>query len=126
MNQVSLQGRIGNDPELRSTKTGKSVVNFRLATTSHYQDEDEVIHRFTDWHTIVVWGEKAELAAQFLKKGSEVYVEGSLRSRSYETEHKEGRKSINVTRYVTEVVARNVIPLGQMFLRSNGKEAEAV
>lgn len=93
MNNVTLVGNLGADPELRETGSGKSVTSFRIAT-SEYGDK-------TEWHSIVVWGNQAESCAQYLSKGSKVAVNGRLQTRQWED--KDGN-----TRYTTEIVANNV------------------
>jgi len=110
-NRVMLMGNLGADPELRFTQGGQAVLNIRLATTESYLDKDKVRRDRTDWHTVTVWGKRGEGLAKVLKKGSSIFVEGSLRTSSYDD--KDGQK-----RYKTEVIANNVI------LGSRGKGAE--
>jgi single-strand DNA-binding protein len=104
VNKVILIGHLGKDAETRFTPSGTAVTNFTLATSRRWKDQqtgewkDE-----TDWHNIVLW--KAENLANYLTKGKQVYVEGRLRTRSYDD--KDGNK-----RYVTEVVAEEVLLLG--------------
>lgn len=103
VNKVILVGNLGKDPELRSTPQGKSVCTFSLATTERYLDK--VTNEWkdvTEWHNVVIWERLADYAAQRLKKGSKIYLEGSLKHRSYEG--KDG-----VTRYITEVLARELV-----------------
>lgn len=103
VNKVILVGNLGKDPELRSTPQGKSVCSFSVATSERYQDK--VTNEWkdnTEWHNVVAWERLADYVSQRLKKGSKVYVEGALRHRSYEG--KDG-----VTRYVTEVLARELV-----------------
>lgn len=101
-NRVHLLGNLGADPELRQTQSGP-VLNMRIATTESYLDRDKVRRERTEWHTVVVWGKRAEALAKWLAKERMVFVEGSLRTSSYED--KSGQK-----RHKTEVVAQNVIP----------------
>ncbi len=103
VNKVILVGNLGKDPDLRSTPQGKSVCSFSLATSESYLDKATNEWKdITDWHNVVMWDRLADNAAKFLKKGSKVYIEGSLKHRSYEG--KDG-----VTRYVTEVLAREMV-----------------
>ena len=104
VNKVILIGNLGKDPEVRSVESGVSVANFTMATSESYKDktsgEKKVI---TEWHNIVLWRGLAEIAQKYLHKGDMVYIEGKLRTRSWE---KDG-----VTRYTTEVVADNMTML---------------
>jgi single-strand DNA-binding protein len=105
LNRVMLLGNLGSDPELRYTQGGQAVLNMRLATTESYLDRNKVRQERTDWHNIVLWGKRGEALAKFLSKGSRLFVEGGLRTSSYED--KEGHK-----RYKTEVHATNIILAG--------------
>jgi len=105
LNRVMLLGNLGADPELRFTQGGQAVLNLRLATTESYMDRDRQRQERTDWHSIVVWGKRAEALAKILSKGSKLFVEGSLRTRSWEGQ--DGQK-----RYKTEVNAMNIILTG--------------
>lgn len=96
VNKVILIGNLGGDPELKTTQAGKSVVNFGLATSFGFGEK-----AVTEWHRIVLWEKNADSAAQYLKKGSKVYIEGRLQTRSYED--KNGEK-----RYTTEVVGEKM------------------
>ena len=104
VNKVILVGHLGKDPEVRFTNTGSAVANFSMATSEQWNDRDGKKQERTEWHNIVVWGKQAESCGQYLAKGRQVYVEGSIRSRSYE---KDG-----VKRYVTEIVAQRIQFLG--------------
>jgi single-strand DNA-binding protein len=102
LNKVMLIGNLGQDPELRVTPGGQSILKMRLATSETYLDKSNTRQeRRTEWHSITMWGKRGEALAKFLKKGERIYVEGSLRTSSYE---KDGEK-----RYRTEVIASNVI-----------------
>lgn len=104
-NSVRLIGRLGNDPELR--EVGKShLAKFSLATNDTRKDAEGNTVEETEWHNLIVWGKQAETAAKYLKKGSEIAIEGKLTSRSYDD--KEG-----VKRYVTEIVVREFSFLGK-------------
>lgn len=99
-NRVMLLGNLGADPDLRYTQGGQTVLSFRLATTESYLDANKVRQERTEWHSVVMWGKRGEALARHLTKGSRIFVEGSLRTRSYE---KNGE-----TRYVTEVHATDI------------------
>lgn len=109
-NRVMLLGNLGSDPELRFTQGGQAVLNLRLATTESYLDKDKVRRERTDWHNVVVWGKRGEALAKILGKGSSIFIEGSLRTSSYDD--KDGNK-----RYKTDVIANNVVLAGS---RSRG------
>jgi single-strand DNA-binding protein len=105
VNKVILVGNLGKDPEVRYLEGGTAVANFSLATTESYKDKQGNRIEQTEWHNIVVWRGLAEVAEKYLKKGSQVYVEGKLRTRSYDD--KDG-----VKRYSTEIIADNMTMLG--------------
>jgi len=105
LNRVMLLGNLGADPELRMTNGGQAVLKIRLATSETYLDRNKVRQERTEWHSVVVWGKRAEALAKFLTKGSRIFVEGGLRTSSYDD--KEGNK-----KYKTEVVANNIILSG--------------
>jgi single-strand DNA-binding protein len=111
LNKVMLLGNLGADPELRVTAGGQAILKLRLATTETYLDRNNTRQERTEWHSVTLWGKRGEALAKFLTKGERVFVEGSLRTSSYE---KDGEK-----RYRTEVVATNVILGG----RGRGGEA---
>lgn len=106
VNKVILIGNLGRDPEVRHLENGAVVANFPIATTESYKDRKtgERITQ-TEWHNIVIWRGLAEVAEKYLKKGNSVYIEGKLRTRSWDD--KEG-----VKRYTTEVIADNMTMLG--------------
>jgi single-strand DNA-binding protein len=97
VNKVILVGNLGKDPEVRHLEGGASVANFPLATTEIFKDKAGNRQEQTEWHNIVVWRGLADVAEKFLKKGMTIYIEGKLRTRSWDD--KEGNK-----RYTTEVV----------------------
>jgi single-strand DNA-binding protein len=110
VNKVILVGRLGKDPEVRNLDNGVSVANFTMATSESYKDRTTGEKKeVTEWHNIVLWRGLAEVSQKYLHKGDLVYIEGKLRTRSWE---KEG-----VTRYTTEIVADNMTMLGS---RSGG------
>ncbi len=106
INKVILIGNLGKDPELRYTPDGTPVTNFSIATSDSWTDKTSGEKREkTEWHRIVVWRKLAEICAEYLSKGRQVYIEGKLQTRSWE---KDG-----VTRYTTEIVASDVQFLGK-------------
>lgn len=105
VNKVILVGRLGKDPEVRNLDNGATVANFTIATSESYKDRTTGEKKeITEWHNIVLWRGLAEISQKYLHKGDQVYIEGKLRTRSWE---KEG-----VTRYTTEVVADSMTMLG--------------
>jgi len=104
VNKVILIGNLGKDPELRYAPSGAAVASFSLATSEQWKDQEGNPQERTSWHNIVVWSKLAEIAAEYLKKGAKVYLEGRLQYRDYET--KDGNK-----RYVTEIVANELVML---------------
>ena len=105
LNRVMLIGNLGKDPEVRFTGTGRAVARFPLATSEVWNDAEGQRQERTEWHNIVVWGKQAETCGQYLAKGRQVFIEGSVRSRQYDD--KEGNK-----RYITEIIAQRVQFLG--------------
>jgi single-strand DNA-binding protein len=104
VNKVILVGRLGKDPEVRNLENGATVANFTMATSETYKDKTTGEKKeITEWHNIVLWRSLAEIAAKYLHKGDMVYIEGKLRTRSWE---KEG-----VTRYTTEIIGDNMTML---------------
>jgi single-strand DNA-binding protein len=105
VNKVILVGNLGADPELRYTGSGTAVCNFNVATNESYKDRDGNMVEKTEWHRVVAWDRLAEICAEYLKKGRQVYIEGSLQTRQWEDQ--EGQ-----TRYTTEIKAREMQMLG--------------
>ncbi len=104
VNKVILVGRLGKDPEVRHLENGATVANFSMATSETYKDKTTGERKeITEWHNIVLWRGLADVAAKYLHKGDMVYIEGKLRTRSWD---KEG-----VTRYTTEVIGDNMTML---------------
>lgn len=99
VNKVILIGNLGRDPELRYTQGGQAVCTFSIATSESWGKGDDR-QESTEWHRVVVWARRAEVAAEYLKKGSKVYVEGRLQTRKWQD------KSGN-DRYTTEIIARD-------------------
>ncbi len=105
VNKVILVGNLGKDPEIRHLENGRAVVNFPIATSETYKTRDGERVTKTEWHNVVLWTPLAEIAEKYLNKGSQVYVEGKLTTRSWDD--KDGNK-----RYTTEVVGREMTLLG--------------
>ncbi|CAO0821093.1 Single-stranded DNA-binding protein [Desulfarculales bacterium] len=101
INKVILIGNLGADPEMKYTAGGIAICKFRLATTEVFKDRDGNQQERTEWHRVVAWAKLAEICGQYLSKGKQVYVEGSLRTSSWDDQ--DGNK-----RYMTEVNARDV------------------
>ena len=101
MNLVLLHGRLGKDPELRHTTSGKAVTNFSVATEESWDGQDGNRQKKVEWHRIVVWGKTAENCEKYLAKGSPVFIEGRIQSREYQDKDGNDRK-------ITEVVAFKV------------------
>jgi single-strand DNA-binding protein len=106
VNKVILVGNLGRDPEVRYTPQGTAVANFTMATTDRWTDPSGEKKEKTEWHRIVTWGKQAEIVGEYLKKGRQVYVEGSLQTREWTD--RDGNK-----RYTTEVKALRVQMLGR-------------
>lgn len=101
LNKVMLIGRLGQDPELKYTPSGAAVCTISLATNTSYKGQDGNPVENTEWHRVVFWRKQAEIVAQYVKKGSRIYVEGKLATRSWDDQN-------GVKRYTTEVVADQV------------------
>jgi len=108
LNKVILIGRLGIDPEVKHLEEGKAVANFSLATSESYKDKNtgERVET-TDWHNIVLWNKLAEISEKYLKKGSQVYIEGSLKTRKWKD--RDGND-----RWTTEVLGKQIIMLGRV------------
>ncbi|MEC7084077.1 MAG: single-stranded DNA-binding protein [Bacteroidota bacterium] len=107
VNKVILIGNLGKDPDVRHLENGATVANFPIATSENYKDRKtgEKVSQ-TEWHNIVVWRGLADITERYLKKGDKVYIEGKLRTRSWQDQ--DGN-----TKYTTEVVADNLTMLGK-------------
>jgi len=105
LNRVMLIGNLGQDPELKFTQGGQAMLKMRLATTESYMGRDNERKTSTEWHSVTMWGKRAESLSKFLSKGRTIYVEGRIQTRQWED--KDGNK-----RYTTEIVATNVILMG--------------
>ena len=116
VNKVILIGNLGADPEIRYTASGVAVAKLNLATTESYVDRDGNRQEQTEWHRVVAWRKLAEICGQYLSKGRQVYIEGRLRTTSYE---KDGIK-----RYTTEIEAREMLMLGGTGDRGTSRDYE--
>lgn len=116
VNKVILVGRLGQDPDVRYMPNETAVCNFSLATSSSYKDKSGEKVDQTEWHRIVMFGKVAEIAKEYLKKGSQVFIEGRLQTRKWQT--KEGQD-----RYTTEVVAATMQMLGSRDSSSGSGES---
>jgi len=105
INKVILVGHLGKDPEVRHLDGGVTVASFPLATSETYNKDGKRVEQ-TEWHNIVLWRGLAEVASKYLQKGKLVYIEGKLRTRSFEDKER-------VKKYVTEIVAENFTMLGR-------------
>jgi len=105
VNKVILVGNVGADPEVRYIESNTPVCNLRIATSESYKNRNGEKVTNTEWHTVVLWRGLAEIAEKYVKKGMQLYIEGKIRTRSWDD--KDGNK-----RYITEIVARDVRFLG--------------
>lgn len=105
VNKVILLGNLGKDPEVKYTPSGTAVAKFSMATTYRYKDKNDQWQDQTEWHNVVAWARLAEIAGEYLKKGSKVYIEGRLQTRSWDD------KNTNQKKYMTEVVANDLVLL---------------
>lgn len=105
INKVILLGNVGAEPEVRTLDGGKKVARVRVATTERYTDQQGNKQEQTEWHSVTLWGGLADVADKYLHKGSQVYIEGKIRTREYEAK---GEK-----RYATEIMANDMKLLGR-------------
>jgi single-strand DNA-binding protein len=106
VNKVILVGNLGKDPEVKYTPQGTAVAKFTLATNERFKDKSGEWQDRTEWHNLVAWARTAEIVGEYLKKGRTVYVEGSLRTSSWED------KQTNQKKYRTEIVVNDLVLLG--------------
>ena len=106
LNKVLLIGNVGKDPEVRHLESGAAVATITLATSERYRDRNGEMRELTEWHTVIAWRQLADLAENYIRKGSQIYVEGKIRSRSWDDQN--GQK-----RYVTEIQADTIQLLGR-------------
>lgn len=121
-NQATIMGHLGKDPELRYTGSGKPVCNFSVATSEVWKDADGEKHEDTQWHNIVTWNRTAENCAQYLQKGSLVFLQGPIKTESYDD------KKDGIKRYFTKIVAYTVkflTPKGERRLDDQADDPEA-
>ena len=117
LNKVMLIGNLGRDPETRFTQSGSAVTRFSVATSESWRDKStQEMQQRTEWHNVVCFARLGEIASEYLKKGSKVYIEGGLRTSSWE---KDGN-----TRYRTEVIAREMQMLDSRGANSGGYDGE--
>ncbi len=119
VNKVILVGNLGKDPELRYTPSGQAVATFSLATNRKWKDKEGQAQDQTEWHNIVTWGRQAEIAKEYLKKGTPLYIEGRIQYRTYND--RDGNK-----RYVTEIVAQTLQMLGRKGAEAGAEVPEDV
>ncbi len=117
VNKVIIVGNLGRDPETRYMPDGGAITNISVATTDKWKDKNGEMQEKTEWHRIAFFGKLAEIAGEYLKKGSQVYVEGRLQTREWE---KDG-----VKRYTTEIIANQMQMLGSRQGMGGGRGAEA-
>jgi single-strand DNA-binding protein len=115
LNKVLLIGGLGRDPEIKYMPSGEAVCNFSIATTESWKDKSGAKQERTEWHNIVMYRKLAEIAGEYLKKGSSVYIEGRLQTRKWQT--KEGQD-----RYTTEIIADQMQMLGGKAQGSGGND----
>jgi single-strand DNA-binding protein len=106
VNKVILLGNLGKDPEVKYTPQGTPVAKFSLATNERFKDKDGNWQDRTEWHNITAWARTAEIAGEYLKKGSKIYIEGSLRTHSWDD------KTTGQKKYMTEIVVNDLVLLG--------------
>lgn len=106
VNKVILLGNLGRDPEVRTTASGQVVASLTLATSRHWKDKSGQKQEQTEWHNLVAWGKTAEICGQYLSKGSKVYIEGRLQTRSWDDKNSGEKK------YRTEIVVDHLTMLG--------------
>lgn len=114
LNKAMIIGRLGQDPEVRYTQSNTAVANLSIATSERYKDKEGEWKERTEWHRVVAWGRLAEICQEYLKKGSQVYIEGPIQTRKWED--KEGQ-----TRYTTEIKALTMTMLDS---KGSGGDAE--
>jgi single-strand DNA-binding protein len=119
LNKVMLTGHLGADPEMRYTPQGSAVTTFRVASSRTWKSADGIQHDDTEWFSVVSWDKLAEICNQYLTKGSRVYIEGRLQTRSWDD------KTSGEKRYKTEVIAQDMIILSSRGDRPAGSDFEA-
>ena len=117
LNKVMLIGNVGKDPEVNFTPSGVKVAQFRMATSETWKDKDGAVQGQTDWHTIIAWRGLADVVERLVRRGSRLYVEGKIQSRSFDD--RDGHK-----RYVTEIIAENLLLLDAKRPEQSNNHAE--
>jgi single-strand DNA-binding protein len=117
INRVILIGNLGKDPEVMSFDNGVKKASFSLATTESYKNKEGARVDQTEWHNIIMWRGLAEVAEKYLKKGSQIYLEGKIKTRSYEQD--------GVKKYVTEIFADNMTMLGSRRDAGDGQHEQS-
>lgn len=115
INKAIILGNVGKDPDVREVGTTK-VATFSVATSEKYKDQSGTLKEATEWHNVVVWGNLADITEKYVKKGSQIYAEGKIRTRKYE--------SGGVTKYTTEIIAHTIKLVGGRST-SNEKASES-
>jgi single-strand DNA-binding protein len=116
VNKVILVGNLGKDPEIKYTPQGKAVAKFSLATNERYKDKDGQWQDRTEWHNIVLWERLAEIAGEYLKKGGKVYIEGRIRTDSWDD------KQTGQKKYMTNIIGNEIVLLSGRGESSGGGE----
>ena len=119
INKVILVGHLGKDPEVRYTTTGMAVANFSVATNDRFKDKDGQWQDRTEWHNLVAFDRTAEICKEYLHKGSQVYIEGKLQTRSWDD------KNTGEKKYRTEIVINDLVLLGGRAAGAEGGESQA-
>ena len=117
LNKVILIGNIGRDPDLRHTENGSAISTFSMATNTAWVNRDGVRNERTEWHNIVSWNRLAEICHQIIRKGDQIYIEGRLRTRTWEDES-------GARRYKTEIVAEQMIKLSRRSVDGEKEDQE--
>ncbi len=116
LNKVMLIGRVGKDPEVMQTKTGKTVAKFSFVTSEYYQENGERKERAT-WHNVICWDKIAETVSKYVTKGKELYLEGKISNRSYEQD--------KITKWISEVVVSSLVFVGSKSTTSSAGDNNA-
>jgi single-strand DNA-binding protein len=119
VNKVILVGNVGQDPEIKYTASGVPVAKVSLATNERFKDRNDQWQDRTEWHTVVAWQRLAEIVGEYVRKGSKLYIEGKLRTSSWEDKQTGARK------FSTDVVARDIVLLGSWDNGQEGREERA-
>jgi len=118
INKVFLVGNLGNDPEVRYTPAGAAVTTISVATTESWKDKEGNRQEKTEWHKVVMFQQKADVAEKYLKKGSKIFVEGRLQTRSWEDKEGGGK------RYSTEIIVNEMIMLSKEEMKAPEPQAQ--